>query len=84
MLHLYISVQMFSGAGGRAPGETSSSFNEPDLGLGGVIEAFTPEMREKVVKLEKENQILRRRLDSANAAESAPAGGDLFELIPPL
>ena len=51
-------------------------FNEPDVGeeegVGGVVEAFTPELREKMVRLEKENQILRKRLDSA---ESSPLEG---------
>lgn len=39
------------------------------VGVGGLTEAYTPEMREKMVRLEKENQILRRRVESA---ESAP------------
>ena len=56
--------------------EPMGSFSEPDLGgvAGGVglVEAYTPELREKMVKLEKENQILRRRLDSSDT--SYPSG----------
>ena len=52
----------------RAPFEASSSFDQPDLGGGvsglGLEEAFTPELKEKMVRLEKENEIMRRRLDS--------------------
>lgn len=47
--------------------------NEPDLGLGGgegLVEAFTPTLREKMVRLEKENQILRRRVETAESAPS--------------
>ena len=46
------------------------SFSEPDVGgtLGtGLEEAYTPELREKMVRLEKANQILRRRLDSTES-----------------
>ncbi len=47
------------------------SFSEPDLGgvSGGVglVEAYTPELREKMVRLEKENQILRRRLENSES-----------------
>lgn len=65
---------MFSGSKGGFGG-SPTAFDSPDAGVGvagGVLEAFTPEMREKMVKLEKENQILHRRVD---AAESAPQGG---------
>ena len=52
------------------------SYSEPDLGdIGGVCgltEAYTPELREKMVRLDKENQILRKRLESV---ESAPLEG---------
>lgn len=68
---------MFSGSKGR-PMESPTSFSEPDGGsggggggvggMGGLMEAFTPEMREKMVKLEKENQILQRRVDAAESA----------------
>ena len=59
------------GPGGRqrAPFEASSSFDQPDLGGGvgglGLEEAFTPELKEKMIRLEKENEIMRRRLDSS-------------------
>ncbi len=63
------------GPGGRqrAPFETSSSFDQPELGGGvgglGLEEAYTPELKEKMIRLEKENEIMRRRLDS-NLSES--------------
>ncbi len=48
--------------------------DQPDFGgvAGGLglQEAFTPELKEKMVKLEKENEILKRRLESG-ATESA-------------
>ncbi len=34
------------------------------------MEAFTPEMKEKMYKLEKENQILHRRVENAESAQS--------------
>ena len=40
---------------------TPGSLDLPDLGSA-LHEVFTPEMREKMVRLEKENEILRRRL----------------------
>lgn len=53
----------------RAPFEASSSFDQQDLGGGvgglGLEEAFTPELKEKMIRLEKENEIMRRRLDSS-------------------
>ena len=42
---------------------TPGSLDHADLGSA-LNEAFTPEMREKMVRLEKENEILRRRLES--------------------
>ena len=69
-------VPMFPPAPGgrqRAPFESSSSFDQSDLGGGvgglGLEEAFTPELKEKMVRLEKENEIMRRRLDG-NLSES--------------
>lgn len=67
---------MFSGSliKSRPSGSPASS---PDLGpggggggggVGGLMEAFTPDMREKMVRLEKENQILRRRVETAESA----------------
>ena len=36
------------------------------------MEAFTPALREKMMRLEKENQILRRRVETAESASSEP------------
>ena len=73
----YPIVSMFAPAPSgrqRAPFESSGSFEQPDLGHGvsglGLEEAFTPELREKMARLEKENEIMRRRLDSSNITES--------------
>ena len=52
--------------------DPTDSFSEPDLGGLGLVEAYTPERRENMVRLEKENEILRKRLESA---ESAPQEG---------
>ena len=41
--------------------QESSSLDQPDIGL---MEAYTPELREQMLRLEKENEILKRRLDS--------------------
>ena len=56
------------------------SIDQPDFGgeslegvSGGVVEAFTPELREKMVRMEKEVQILRRRVETAESA--AQEGG---------
>lgn len=74
----------------RAPFESSSSFDQPDLGGGvgglGLEEAFTPELKEKMVRLEKENEIMRRRLDS-NLSESVEPSllgkfGEFCSLVP--
>lgn len=35
---------------------------------GGLVEAFTPELREKMVRLEKQNQLLWKRVESAESA----------------
>lgn len=45
---------------------------EPDHGIlgSGLVEAFTPEMREKMVRLEKENQLLWRRVETAESTPS--------------
>ena len=67
----------------RAPFEASSSFDQPDIGGGvgglGLEEAFTPELKEKMVRLEKENEIMRRRLDSnlSEAVEPSLLGKDM-------
>ena len=57
----------------RGPFESSGSFDHPDFegGAGGLglEEAFTPEKREKMARLEKENEIMRRRLET-NLTES--------------
>lgn len=51
-------------------------FNEPDLGGGrGLVEAFTPEMKEKMMRLEKQNQILRKRVENAESATPVESGG---------
>ena len=71
------AVRMFSSA--TKPLESpTTSFNEPDMGGAGVgvVEAFTPEMREKMVRMEKEIQILRRRVETAESA--SPEGGDII------
>ena len=47
----------------------------------GLEEAYTPELREKMARLEKENEIMRRRLDS-NAPEAAsPVLGESSRLV---
>ena len=51
---------------------TPGSLDNPDLGSS-LNEVFTPEMREKMVRLEKENEILRRRL--AEGAVEVGGGG---------
>lgn len=67
--------------------ETPSSVDHPDFGdVGGLQEVFTPELKEKMVKLEKENQILRRRLESSSPDTESPLGvstasGDLCEKV---
>ena len=67
---------MFSGPGSHL--HKTPSLDQPDLGgvAGGLglEEAFTPELREKMTKLEKENEILKRRLDSSMAETESPLG----------
>ena len=65
--------------------ESPTSFSEPDGGaaggvggMGGLVEAFTPEMREKMVKLEKQNQILQRRVDAAESASREAGEGRVW------
>ena len=57
--------------------EQTSLLDQPDYGgvAGGLglQEAFTPEMREKMVKLNKENEILKRRLETET---ESPLGKD--------
>ena len=45
---------------------TPSSEDQPDFGYT-LNEAFTPELREKMAKLEKENDIIKRRLESRSS-----------------
>lgn len=46
--------------------------DHPDLGTSfGLMEAYTPELREKMVRLEKENEILKRRLETESEAPLA-------------
>ena len=74
---IFFVVRMFSHTASSSSSNVSRfkplGSDETDVGgvvgVGGLTEAFTPEMREKMVRLEKENQILRRRVESA---ESAP------------
>ena len=50
---------------------------------GGLVEAFTPELKEKMVRLEKQKQLLWKRVEDA---ESVPEEGevcDLRNLLPP-
>ncbi len=53
--------------------------DEPDLGgvAGGLglQEAFTPEMRERMVTLNKENEILKKRLETET---ESPLGKDHY------
>lgn len=70
------TVAMFS-----EPAQEQTTLDQPDLGGGvsvggglGLNEAFTPELREKMVKLEKENEILKRRLENSGA--DSPLGKD--------
>ena len=57
----------------------SPSLDQPDIGGSfGLMEAFTPELRERMARLEKENEILHRRLESdmeAPLPESSGGGG---------
>ena len=56
--------------------EPQSPVDTPDIGGHGLglMEAFTPELREKMVRLEKENQIMRKRLET-EAEAVAPVPG---------
>ncbi len=49
----------------HAKAQTHTGLDSPDAGGHslGLLEAFTPELREKMVRLEKENQILLRRIE---------------------
>ena len=58
-------------AGWNMEPPTPGSLDHPDLGAA-LNEVFTPEMREKMVRLEKENEILRRRV--AEKDETIVAG----------
>ena len=72
--HSLPAVAMFSEPPLR---HQTPSLDQPDLGdVGGLHEAFTPELREKMVKLEKENEILRRRLESGSTEVESPLGKD--------
>ena len=53
---------------------TPGSLDNPDLGSS-LNEVFTPEMREKMVRLEKENEILRRRLAEGGPSPVEVGGG---------
>ena len=53
---------------------TPGSLDLPDLGSA-LHEVFTPEMREKMVRLEKENEILRRRLAEPGDSSGVEGGG---------
>ena len=53
---------------------TPGSLDNPDLGST-LNEVFTPEMREKMVRLEKENEILRRRLAERGPSPVEVGGG---------
>ena len=53
---------------------TPGSLDNPDFGSS-LNEAFTPEMREKMVRLEKENEILRRRLADGGEMAVEVGGG---------
>ena len=57
----------------------SPSLDHPDLGGGGLgwAEAYTPELREKMVRLEKENEILKCRLEREDDVESPIAGAGM-------
>lgn len=83
----FFLVKMFSSSTSGGSRFKPLGSDEPDIGgvvsVGGLTEAFTPEMREKMVRLEKENQILRRRVESA---ESAPqdAGKNRLTVCKPL
>ena len=71
-----------SGSHHRAPFETSTSFDQPDLGGGvsglGLEEAYTPELREKMARLEKENEIMRRRLETSTSDAASPVLRELL------
>ena len=60
----------------------SPSLDQPDAGSFGLLEAFTPELREKMARLEKENEILHRRLETEaesplpGTTSSSGGGGD--------
>ena len=62
-------------AGWNMEPPTPGSLDNPDLGSA-LNEVFTPEMRERMVRLEKENQILRRRLAEAGDVSVEVGGGE--------
>ena len=54
----------------------SSKLGSPtleDTDGGGLVEAFTPELKEKMVRLEKQNQLLWKRVESAESAAPSRA-----------
>ena len=53
---------------------TPGTLDHPDLGVA-FNEVFTPEMREKMVRLEKENEILRRRVAESDSSSQERGGG---------
>ena len=53
---------------------TPGSLDNPDFGPS-LNEVFTPEMREQMVRLEKENEILKRRLAEAGSKSAVEGGG---------
>ncbi|CAI8020668.1 Probable RNA-binding protein 19 [Geodia barretti] len=61
-------------AGWNMEPPTPGSLDNPDLGST-LNEVFTPEMREKMVRLEKENEILRRRLAEGGPSPVEVGGG---------
>lgn len=54
------------------PAGSPTSIEQTDLGL---AQAYTPELREKMVRLKKQNEILTRRLDSVSSESPLSLGG---------
>lgn len=50
----------------------SAAIDQPDLAF---VEAYTPELKEKMAKLEKENEILLRRLEVENPFNTTGSEG---------